>query len=63
MGDNSAKKKKDGFAIFIRNPYMKFQDSSFKGLKVTVGRKKCDPRPHARLKKQYAPSSFSKLGT
>ena len=39
---------------------MKFQDSSFNGLKViTVGTKKCDART---LKKQYAPSTFFKVG-
>ena len=38
---------------------MKFQDSSFNGLKVTVGTKKCDARM---LQKQYAASTFSKLG-
>ena len=43
---------------------MKFQDSSFNGLKVTVGTKSVT---HARthpgtLQKQYAPSTFSKLG-
>ena len=45
---------------------MKFQDStSLNGLKVTVGSftKKCDPCTHSRtLQKQYAPSTFSKLG-
>ena len=42
---------------------MKFKDSSFNGLKVTVGTKKCDASTHARtLQKQYAPSTFSKLG-
>ena len=39
---------------------MKFQDSSFNGLKVTVGTKSVThPRT---LQKQYAPSTFSKLG-
>ena len=39
---------------------MKFQDSSFHGLKVTVGTQSVT---HARtLQKQYAPSTFSKLG-
>ena len=43
---------------------MKFQDSSFNGLKVTVGTKSVThPRTHPRtLQKQYAPSTFSKLG-
>ena len=37
---------------------MKFQDSNFNGWY-----KKRDPRNHARtLQKQYAPSTFSKLG-
>ena len=39
---------------------MKFQDSSFNGLKFTVGTKSVThPRT---LQKQYAPSTFSKLG-
>ena len=38
-GDNSEKKKNMGQLFFIRNPHMKFQDSSFNGLKVTVGTK------------------------
>ena len=43
---------------------MKFQDSSFNGLKVTVGTKSVThPRTHARtLQKQYAPSTFFKVG-
>ena len=42
---------------------MKFQDSSLNGLKVTVGTKKSDPLTHTlSKKKQYAPSTFSKLG-
>ena len=47
---------------------MKFQDFSFNGLKVTVGTKSVThPRTHARthprtLQKQYAPSTFSKVG-
>ena len=43
---------------------MKFQDSSFNGLKVTVGTKSVThARNHARtLQKQYAPSTFSNLG-
>ena len=59
MGDNSEKKRNTGLLFFMRNPYMKFQDSSFNGLKVTVGTKKCDARTH---QKQYVPSMFSKLG-
>ena len=39
---------------------MKFQDSSFNALKVTVGTKSVTHAPT--LKKQYAPSTFSKLG-
>ena len=40
---------------------MKFQDSSFNGLKVTVGTKSVThARTHA--PKQYAASTFSKLG-
>ena len=43
---------------------MKFQDSSFNGLKVTVGTKSVThQRTNAStLQKQYAPSTFSKLG-
>ena len=43
---------------------MLFQDSSLNGLKVTVDTKSVThPRTHARtLQKQYAPSTFSKLG-
>ena len=37
MGDNSKKKENTGLLFLLRNPYMKFQDSSFNGLKVTVG--------------------------
>ena len=39
MGENSEKKTSTGQLIFMRNPYMKFQDSTFKGLNVTVGKK------------------------
>ena len=39
---------------------MKFQDSSLNGLKVTVGTKSVT-HP-CKLKKQHAPSTFSKLG-
>ena len=43
---------------------MKFQDSSFNGLKVTVGTKSVThPGTNScMLQKQYAPSTFSKLG-
>ena len=49
MGDNSEEREKKKDLLFVmRNPYMKFQDSSFNGLKVTVGTKKCDAgRTHA----------------
>ena len=47
MGDNSEKKKNTGLLFFMRNPYMKFQDCSLNGLKVTLCTKKCDPRTHA----------------
>ena len=43
---------------------MKFQDSSFNGLKLTVGTKSVTharTHPHP-LQKQYDPSTFSKLG-
>ena len=39
---------------------MKFQDSSFNGLKVTVGTKKCDPPTHA--PKAICPINFFKVG-
>ena len=60
MGDNSEKKNKYWFVIFMRNPYMKFQDSSPNGLKVTVGTKKCDARTHA--PKAIWPINFFKVG-
>ena len=64
MGDNSEKKKYTGQLLFKRNLYVKFQDSSFNGLKVTVGTKSVThARTHPRtLQKQYATSTFSKLG-
>ena len=41
---------------------MKFHDSNFSGLKVTVGTKKCYPPTYARmLQKQFALPTFSKL--
>ena len=33
----SEKKKNTSQLFFMRNPHMKFQDSSFNGLNVTVG--------------------------
>ena len=43
---------------------MKFQDSSFNGLKVIVGTKKCDPRTHPRMHapKAICPVNFFKVG-
>ena len=43
---------------------MKFQDSSFNGLKVIVGTKKCDPRTHPRThaSKAICPVNFFKVG-
>ena len=43
---------------------MKFQDSSFNGLKVTVSTKKCDPRTHPRTHapKAICPINFFKVG-
>ena len=44
---------------------MKFQDSSFNGKKVTVGTKSVThlrTHPLTDVQKQYAPSTFSKLG-
>ena len=55
--------KTTGLLFFMRYPYMKFQDFSFNDLKVIVGSKKCDPCMHPRTsQKQYAPSTYSKLG-
>ena len=46
----------------MRNPYMKFQDTSFNSLKVTVGSKKCDAhtdaRTHAYMSKSNMPTIF-----
>ena len=39
---------------------MKFQDSSFNGKKVNVGKKKCDAPTHT--PKAICPINFSKLG-
>ena len=63
MGDNSEKKKIRVCYVFMRNPYMKFQDSSFNGLKVTVGTKKCDPLTHAPTHdpKAICPINFFKV--
>ena len=43
---------------------MKFQDSSFNGLKVIVGTKKCDPRTHpcTLAPKAICPVNFFKVG-
>ena len=43
---------------------MKFQDSSFNSLKVTIGTKKCDPPTHARTQapKAIYPINFFKVG-
>ena len=62
------KRKKNLCSERDLNPHMKFPDSSFNSLKVTVGTKSVThasthARTHPRtLKKQYAPSTFSKLG-
>ena len=49
MGDNSMeKKKKTGQLFYIKNPYVKFQDSIFNGSKVTVGIKDRDGRKERR---------------
>ena len=60
MGDNSEKKKNICLLFFMRNPYMKFQDSSFNGLKVTVGTRKCDAPTHT--PKAICPINFFKVG-
>ena len=41
---------------------MKFPDSTFNGLKVTVGTKKCDPPTHARSKSNMPHQVFQSLG-
>ena len=43
---------------------MQFQDSSFNGLKVTVGTKKCDPPtdPRTHAPKAICPINFFKVG-
>ena len=43
---------------------MKFQDSSFNSLKVTVGTKRCDPRTHAPMHapKAICTINFFKVG-
>ena len=49
--------------FFMRNPHMKFQDSSFKGLKVTVGTKSVThPRTHARSKSNMPHQLFQSWG-
>ena len=42
---------------------MKFQDSSFNGLKVTEGTKKCDTSMHARSKSNMPHQLFQKSST
>ena len=49
------RKKKYGSAIFMKNPYMKFQESSFNGLKVTVGTKSVT---HHTRKRTHAPKAI-----
>ena len=51
----------------MRNPLMKFQDSSFKGLKVTVGTKsvthpRTHPPTHARSKSNMPHQLFQSWG-
>ena len=55
----------------MRNPHMKFQDSSFNGLKVTVGTKSVThppthapthPRTHARSKSNMPHQLFQSWG-
>ena len=41
---------------------MKFQDSSFNGLKVTVGTKMCDPRTHTCSKSIMPHQHFQSWG-
>ena len=60
MGGNSEEKNM-GLLFFMRNLYMKFQDSSFNDLKVTVGTKN---GTHARkaTPKAICPINFFKVG-
>ena len=44
MGDNSEKKKNTSQLFYIKNTYVKFQDSIFNGSQVTVGIKNRDGR-------------------
>ena len=41
---------------------MKFQDSSFNGLEVRIGTKKCDPRTHVRSKSNMPHQLFQSWG-
>ena len=67
-GSNSGTKnlpmKKIWISYFsIRNPYMRFQDPSMHGSKVTGGIQKYGAPMHGRTsQKQYAPPTFTKLG-
>ena len=60
MRDNSEKKKNTGLLFFMRNPYMKFQDSSFNGLKVAVDTKSVT-HIHVRKQKEERSSDFSRI--
>ena len=56
-----------GQLFFHDDPYMKFQDTSMHGSKVTGGTKKCDARMNEQTnertsQKQYAPPLFVKVG-
>ena len=59
-GHNSEKKKNTGHLFFMRNPYMKFQDTSIHRLKV----KKKVVRTHGHTDKPKAicPTNFFKVG-
>ena len=64
MGDNS-EEKNISVCYFYEDSiyiYMKFQDSSFNGLKVTVGTKKCDPCTHACSKSNMPHQHFQSWG-
>ena len=63
-GEITRKRKKTRVSyFFMRNPHMKFQDSSFNGLKVTVGTKSVTHAPtHARSKSNMPHQLFQSWG-
>ena len=63
-GHNPVKKKYMSAIFFMRNPYLKFQNSSFHGSKVMLCIKKRDERTDGRTNspEAYAPPTSLKLG-